>query len=153
MNHVKRHLLYQLAVDLVVPSPESLPEVYKNATDTIYDWLEERLQVPISPELRKYGDYTLGMENPIFACEAIHEEYLWTARLMQTSSPFERDRPIPERSWTSDIALQRHENNFRLGINVSSVSMGQALNIPANCGKLSVVERLALGSFCAATAD
>ena len=143
-SQIRRHSLYQLAADVVVPNSGALPGVFRGVIENIYDWLQERLATTLDDEIRQCDGYAADASDfPTLFCQAIFDEYLWSARLVQTSSPFEGQEPIAERTWTTDIALRYDGTNLRLGAHVRAASTGRALGQRVQCGKLALIGQLA----------
>lgn len=114
---------FQIAAHLEVPAGWSVTDTFDSAANTVLDWLVSKFPQALPTTARDLESFEVdhhGHQQMIGV--SIPEDGLWCVRLVQPDAPF-GDRPaVAGRTWTTDLALHRSNDQIRFGARILCAS-------------------------------
>lgn len=126
-SHPKRPVIrttYQLAAKLGPKEGQTVDDAWTHAIKSVIGWLRGRHCADELPQDAWEGkDFECGVPGRQVECATVPSEGLWSLRFTHPDAPHGDRRAVPERMWTTEVALRRqaHEDH-NLGVRLFCTS-------------------------------
>jgi hypothetical protein len=107
-------------------SAEPSEAVFSTAMEATLKWVAGKFAGTLPPEGLAGDSFDAEITGQVVRCIALREQGLWTLRLVQPDAPYQNQRAVAGRTWSTDVSIAREDDVVRVGVRVVCASLPYA---------------------------